>query len=147
MWGVQMNKKNIRVRKGQAPGKLSRADFRARFFDKFTDPAFGAEASALKRIEIIAWDGYTEHRKAPLTHPAGRGYADPSYDLSDEWRAARQAIRAAETQQKDPASPSQSSGDLGSGPQRRDMPRRNIQDVSAVAHRDRHLERGAHPMR
>ncbi|MBA3254646.1 MAG: flavodoxin family protein [Pseudomonadota bacterium] len=101
-----MNKKNIRVRKGQAPGKLSRADFRARFFDKFTDPAFGAEASALKRIEIIAWDGYTEHRKAPLTHPAGRGYADPSYDLSDEWRAARQAIRAAEKQQKDPASPS-----------------------------------------
>jgi hypothetical protein len=26
-----MNKKNIRVRKGQAPGKLSRDDFRARF--------------------------------------------------------------------------------------------------------------------
>ena len=101
-----MNKKSIRVRKGQAPGRLSRADFRARFFDKFTDPAFGAEASALKRIEIIAWDGYTEHRKAPLTHPAGRGYADPEYDLSDEWRAARQAIRAAEKQQKDPASPS-----------------------------------------
>jgi len=46
-----MNKKNIRVRKGQAPEKLSRDDFRARFFDKFTDPAFGAEASVLKRIE------------------------------------------------------------------------------------------------
>ena len=51
-----MNKKNIRVRKGQAPGKLSREDFRARFFDRFTDPAFGTEASALKRIEVIAWD-------------------------------------------------------------------------------------------
>ena len=101
-----MNKKNIRVRKGQAPGKLSRDEFRGRFFDKFTDPEFGAEASALKRIEIIAWDGYTNHRKAPLTHPAGRGYADPSYDLSDEGRAARDAIRAAEKQQKDPASPS-----------------------------------------
>jgi hypothetical protein len=45
-----MNQKNIQVRKGQAPGKLSRDDFRARFFDKFTDPAFGAEASALTRI-------------------------------------------------------------------------------------------------
>ena len=101
-----MNKKNIRVRKGQAPGKLSREDFRARFFDRFTDPAFGTEASALKRIEVIAWDGYTHHRKAPLTHPAGRGYSKPSYDLSDEWRAARDAIRAAEKQQKDPASPS-----------------------------------------
>lgn len=99
-----MNKKNIRVRKGQALGKLSRDDFRARFFDKFTDPAFSAEASALKRIEIIAWDGYARHRKAPLTHLAGRGYADPSYDLSDEWRATRHAIRAAEKQQKDPSS-------------------------------------------
>jgi multimeric flavodoxin WrbA len=101
-----VNKKNIRVRKGQAPGKLSRDDFRARFFDRFTDPAFSTEASALQRIEVIAWDGYTTHRKAPLTHPAGRGYANPSYDLADEWRAARAAIRAAEKQQKDPASPS-----------------------------------------
>lgn len=91
-----MNKKNIRVRKGQAPGKLSREDFRARFFDRFTDPAFGTEASALKRIEVIAWDGYSHHRKAPLTHPAGRSYANPSYDLSDEWCAAREAIRAAQ---------------------------------------------------
>mgnify|MGYP003455991301 CR=1 FL=1 len=93
MLGVQMNKKNIRVRKGQAPGKLSRDDFRARFFGKFTDPAFGAEGSALKRIEIIAWNGYTRHRKTPRTHPAGRGYADPSYDLSDEWRATSFSTR------------------------------------------------------
>ena len=66
MLGVQMYKKNIRVRKGQAPGKLSRDDIRARFFATFTDPAFGAEASALKRIEIIAWNGDTHHRKTPL---------------------------------------------------------------------------------
>ncbi|MGH6610547.1 MAG: NADPH-dependent FMN reductase, partial [Burkholderiaceae bacterium] len=81
-------------------------EFRARFFDRFKDPAFRSEASALERIEVIAWDGYANHRKAPLTHPAGRGYADPSYDLSDEWRAARHSIRAAQKQQKNPASPS-----------------------------------------
>ena len=53
-----------------------------------------------------AWDGYTNGRKAPLTHAAGRGYSDPSYKLSDEWRATRAAIRAAEKRQRDPASPS-----------------------------------------
>ncbi len=84
-----MSKKNIQVRKGQAPDELSREQFRKRFLQKFSDPAFGTEASALQRIEVIAWDAYTNHRKAPLTHPAGRGYANPSYDLSDEWRAAQ----------------------------------------------------------
>ena len=101
-----MNQKSIKVRKGQAPDKLLRDTFRSRFFERFVDPAFNSEASALKRIEVIAWDAYTNHRKAPLTHPAGRGYADPSYDLSDEWRAAREAINAAEERQRDPASPS-----------------------------------------
>ncbi|MEP6608090.1 MAG: flavodoxin family protein [Burkholderiaceae bacterium] len=101
-----MTKPKVRVRKGQAPGPLTRDTFRARFLEKFTDPAFVAEASALQRIEVIAWDGYINHRKAPLTHPAGRGFANASYDLSDEWRAARDAIRAAEKRQKDPASKS-----------------------------------------
>ncbi len=114
-----MMKTKIRVRKGQAPGKLSRDTFRARFFDKFKDPAFSAEKTSLERIEVIAWDGYTHHRKAPLTHPAGRGFADPLYDLSDEWRATSKAIRAAERQQKDPGSRSRvlviSGGDRNDG--------------------------------
>ena len=101
-----MSKKNIEVRKGQAPGKLLREEFRKRFLDKFADPAFSSENGALQRIEAIAWDGYTNHRKAPRTHPAGPGYADPSYDLSDEWRTAREAISKAEAKQKDPAAPS-----------------------------------------
>ncbi len=114
-----MMKTKIRVRKGQAPGKLSREAFRERFFDKFRDPAFSAEKTSLQRIEVIAWGGYSNHRKAPLTHPAGRGFADPSYDLSDEWRAASKAIREAERQQKDPASRSRvlviSGGDRNDG--------------------------------
>jgi hypothetical protein len=101
-----VSKKNVQVRKGQAPEKLARDEFRQRFFDKFADPAFSTEVDALRRIEVIAWDGYSNHRKAPRTHPAGPGYADPSYDLSDDWRAARDAVRQAEAKQKDPASPS-----------------------------------------
>ncbi|MBA2411724.1 MAG: flavodoxin family protein [Burkholderiaceae bacterium] len=114
-----MTETKIRVRKGQAADKLSRETFRVRFFEKFKDPAFKVEASALERIEVIAWDGYTNHRKAPQTHPAGPGYANPSYDLSDEWRAASEAIRVAERQQKDPASRSRvlviSGGDRNDG--------------------------------
>ena len=96
----------IKVREGQAPGKLSREQFRARFFSNFADPAFRVEDDSLRRIEVVAWDGYENSRKSPLKHAAGEGYADPSYELSDEWRAARHAIEAAEKQQKDPASPS-----------------------------------------
>ena len=101
-----MNQKSIKVRKGQAPQPLSRDAFRQRFFDKFNDPAFDAEASALKRIEVIAWDAYIQGRKAPRTHPAGSDYADPGYDLSDEWRATRDAIAAAEQRQKNSTTPS-----------------------------------------
>src|SRR5688500_15503730 len=79
---VRVSKRNVQVRKGQAPEELSRDEFRKRFFDKFADPAFATETDALQRVEVIAWDGYSNHRKAPRTHPAGPGYADPSYDLS-----------------------------------------------------------------
>lgn len=53
----------------------------------------------------MAWGAYEEGRKAPHTHPAGPGFQDPTYDLSDEWRAARDAIHAAEARQRDPATP------------------------------------------
>lgn len=95
------------VRKGQIAGPLPRADFRQRFLAQFTDPAFRAEDDALARLEAIAWDAYDGHRKAPHTHPAGPGYADPHYDLSDDWRAASEAIKMAQQRQADPSSPSQ----------------------------------------
>jgi hypothetical protein len=43
------------VRKGQAPAKLTRAEFHERFMQAFFDPAFRAEADALGRVEEIAW--------------------------------------------------------------------------------------------
>ena len=92
------------VRKGQAPPKLDRDAFHERFLQSFVDPAFAAEKEAIARLETIAWHAYDEGRKAPLTHPAGPGFADPSYKLSDEWRATRDRVLAAQARQRDLAS-------------------------------------------
>jgi multimeric flavodoxin WrbA len=94
------------VRKGQAPGQLSRAEFGERYQASFRDPAFQAEKPALARIEEIAWLAYKAERKAPVTRKAGPGYADPGYDLSVDWLAAKDAIATAQATQADPASPS-----------------------------------------
>ena len=49
---------------------------------------------------------YDDGRKAPKTSPAGPGYADPDYKLSDDWREASERLKQAEQRQKDPATPS-----------------------------------------
>ena len=95
------------IRQGQAPGQLSRAEFGERYQAAFRDPAFQAEKEALARIEEIAWLAYKAERKAPVTRKAGPGFADPDYDLSVDWLAARDAVAAAQAAQGDPASPSQ----------------------------------------
>jgi multimeric flavodoxin WrbA len=95
-----------RVRRGQIAGPMSREQFRERYFEAFRDPAYQAEWQSIVRIEAIAWDGYVNNRKSPLARKAGVGYADPEYELSDEWRAARTAVEAAAQRQKDPATPS-----------------------------------------
>src|ERR1700761_1801299 len=94
------------VRRGQAPGQLSRSEFSERYQASFRDPAFQAEKEALVRIEEIAWLNYKAERKSPVTRKAGPGYADPDYDLSVDWLAARDAIAAAQATQADPTSPS-----------------------------------------
>ncbi len=88
----------IKVRKGQAPGHLTREAFSARFRESFYDPAFRAEDKSIARLEAIAWDAYSEGRKAPLAEKAGPGYADPEYKLSVEWIAAKQRIDEAQRQ-------------------------------------------------
>ena len=96
----------IEIRKGQAPAPLERAEFGTRFRASFTDPAFRAQDQAIAKLEEIAWDGYVEGRKAPVTQKAGPGYADPDYDLSTEWVATKQRIDAAQARQADASSPS-----------------------------------------
>lgn len=94
------------VRKGQAPAVLSREVFHERFMESFMDPAFQAEEKALSRVEQIAWQAYQEGRKAPRTRKAGPGYADPEYELSLDWLAAKDRIEKAQAAWRDPDTPS-----------------------------------------
>ena len=96
----------IEIRKGQAPAQLGRAEFGMRFRAAFTDPAFNSEAQSIARLEEIAWQGYSEGRKAPITQKAGPGYADPDYDLSTEWVATKKRLGEAQQRWGDPASTS-----------------------------------------
>ena len=80
------------IRKGQAPAALSREAFGERYRAAFFDPAFDVEKSAIARLEAIAWGAYDEGRKAPLTRVAGPGYADPAYELAQDWLAAKKAV-------------------------------------------------------
>jgi len=94
------------VRKGQWPGKLPREEFGKRFRAGFFDPAFGQAREAIAQLEEIAWGAYVEGRKAPVTHKAGPGFADPDYELSAEWSETRKHLLRAEARQKNPSTKS-----------------------------------------
>jgi multimeric flavodoxin WrbA len=96
----------IEIRKGQVTEKMSRDAFRERFMARFYDPAFRQEDASLARLEAIAWDAYSNARKSPITEKAGPGFTDPDYDLSVEWRAASERIKAAQARQRDRTTPS-----------------------------------------
>jgi multimeric flavodoxin WrbA len=96
----------IEIRKGQAPAPIERAEFGVRYRASFIDPAFRAEDPSLARLEEIAWQAYSEGRKAPFTQKAGPSYADPDYDLSTEWIATKQRLDAAQLRWADPLTPS-----------------------------------------
>src|ERR1700709_2970848 len=84
------------VRKGMPSLELSRAQFEQRYRSRFKDPAFKQLERELDAIIGAAWDGYSNSRKSPVTRKAGPGFADPDYDLSVDWLAAREAILAAQ---------------------------------------------------
>jgi multimeric flavodoxin WrbA len=94
------------VRKEMPSVQLTREQFVARMRERFFDPAFRPLDAEIDRIVDVAWQAYDHYRKAPKMRAAGPGYADPNYELSDEWRAASERIKQAEQRQKDPAAPS-----------------------------------------
>jgi multimeric flavodoxin WrbA len=91
------------IRTGQAPDTLTREQFQQRFNLRFYDPAFDAERDAIGRLEAIAWEAMQEGRKAPITRPAGPGFADPLYDLSVQWLDTRARLQAAQKRWADSA--------------------------------------------
>ena len=90
------------VRKGQWPGPIARQEFGKRFREEFFDPAFDKAREAIAQLEEIAWQAYAEGRKAPVTRKAGPGFADPEYELSQEWSDTRLRLLRAEAEQKNP---------------------------------------------
>jgi len=92
-------------RKGMPSPKLDRGEFRRRYLMRFRDPAYEPLAAEIERLVEVAWDAYSDGRKAPHTRRAGPEFADPDYELSLDWLAARDAVRAAEERHRDPAGP------------------------------------------
>ena len=92
---------DIDVRKGMPSVKLSRQEFEKRYRSRFADPAFKPLQRELDAIIGAAWDGYSNSRKSPVTRKAGPGFADPDYEISVDWLAAREAILAAQRRHDD----------------------------------------------
>src|SRR5436190_1143746 len=86
----------VDVRKGMPSVELSREEFEKRYRSRFVDPAFRPLHREIDAIIAAAWDGYSNSRKAPVTRKAGPGFADPAYDISVDWLAAREAILTAQ---------------------------------------------------
>ena len=92
-------------RKGMPSPRLNEDEFRKRFLAQFQDPAYDSLASELNNIAAVAWDAYSHSRKAPRTRKAGAEFADPDYDLSVDWLAARAAIADAQRRHDDRSKP------------------------------------------
>jgi multimeric flavodoxin WrbA len=84
------------VRTGMPDPKLDESTFKQRFREQFTDPAFDSLQIELNRLADAAWKSYSNGRKSPHTAKAGAEFADPDFELSVEWLAARQAIKDAQ---------------------------------------------------
>ncbi len=93
------------IRTGSPDPKVDRETFRARFRAQFVDPAFEPLQSQIDQLEAVAWAAHDEGRKAPRTRKAGPEFADPDYDLSIDWLAARDAIRSAQARHDAAGSP------------------------------------------
>lgn len=101
-----MDSPRVQVRKGQAPDMMDREAFGRQFRHRFFDPAFDREREALGRIEVIAWEAYQQGRKSGRARAAGPGFADPKFELSEEWLATRARLAAAQKRWGEAATPS-----------------------------------------
>jgi multimeric flavodoxin WrbA len=95
-------------RAGMPSPRLTEEQFKARFFSQFADPAFDNLKFEVEEIADAAWEGYEHSRKSPRTVKAGMvdsSFADPNYDLSVDWVAARADILQAQQRHGDKSRP------------------------------------------
>jgi multimeric flavodoxin WrbA len=97
---AKIKARGVKARKGMPSVALTKAQFTRLARQRFFDPAFDSLQGEIAKIVDAAWDGYHKYRKSPRTRRAGAGYADPDYELSVDWLAARDAIAKAERRQK-----------------------------------------------
>lgn len=91
-----MDREGPEPRKGMPSPRLDEAEFKRRFRAQFHDRAFDDLERELDRVADAAWDAYDNSRKSPRTRKAGPDFADPDYELSLDWIAAREAVREAQ---------------------------------------------------
>ncbi|MGE0564619.1 MAG: flavodoxin family protein [Pseudolabrys sp.] len=103
---AQAKTAKVKVRKGMPSVQLSKDEFRQRFLAHFYDPDFEPLKKQLDAVLDMAWVNYDEYHKNPRTQKAGKGFADPDYDLPVEWVATRKSVQEAERRQKNPKSAS-----------------------------------------
>ena len=96
----------IKVRKGMPSVALDKTEFKKRFLARFYDPDYDPLMPELDKIVETAWLTYEGYHKSPRTRKAGKGFADPDFDVPIEWLETRANVQAAERRQKNPKSPS-----------------------------------------
>jgi multimeric flavodoxin WrbA len=94
-----------RVVKEMPDVALDRDEFERRFRQRHQHPLFEEAEGALRVIIESAWQSYSGHRKSPRARKAGPDFADPEYELSLDWLAARDAVQVAETKHRDSTLP------------------------------------------
>ena len=77
--------------------KIDENAFKKRFGELFCDQHFDPYRDSLRDIAEVAWQNYSQGRKAPYTVPAGPAYSDPNYNLSKDWIEASDAIKEAQS--------------------------------------------------
>jgi multimeric flavodoxin WrbA len=85
-----------RVVKGMPSVELAKSEFIRRLKERYYDPVFAAHAREIDVLVETAWKAYIDYHKSPRRKKAGRGFADPTFELPVEWLATRKAIAAAE---------------------------------------------------
>lgn len=95
----------MQVRNSGEDHKFDEENFKKRYRENFHDPNFNQIISAVDAIAEVAWQNYSQGRKAPFKQKAGPGFHDPDYELSVDWLKTRAAIHTAQAEHDDESGP------------------------------------------